>query len=124
MDVNTLASKRSELLGNADILRMHRVIQNYSTCVCLRIPVANTQKRKNASVDLWPALDFTGDHQVNMYKNQLYYNGNGFNKVGERISSGCIMSHTHTPSFRSHDTSSVTSIVFTQHSAHQSFHGA
>ena len=58
VDVNTLASKRSELLGNADILRMRRVIHNNSTCVCLRIPVAAiTQKRKNASVDLWPALD-------------------------------------------------------------------
>ena len=56
VDVNTLASKRSELLGNADILRMRRVIHNNSTCVCLRIPVAAiTQKRKNASVDLWPA---------------------------------------------------------------------
>ena len=57
VDVNTLASKHSELIGNADILRMRRVIHNNSTCVCLRIPVAAiTQKRKNASVDLWPAL--------------------------------------------------------------------
>ena len=57
VDVNTLASKRSELLGNADIFRMRRVIHKTSTCVCLRIPVAAiTQKRKNASVDLWPAL--------------------------------------------------------------------
>ena len=40
MDVNTLASKRSELLGTADILRMRRVIHNNSTCVCLHIPVA------------------------------------------------------------------------------------
>ena len=56
VDVNTLASKRSEMLGNADILRMRRVIHNDSTCVCLRIPVAAiTQKRKDASVDLWPA---------------------------------------------------------------------
>ena len=52
VDVNTLASKRSELLGNADILRMGRVIHNNSTCVCLRISVAAiTQQRKNASVD-------------------------------------------------------------------------
>ena len=58
VDVNTLASKCSELIGNADILRMRRVIHNNSTCVCLRIPVAAiTQKRKNASVDLWPALN-------------------------------------------------------------------
>ena len=56
VDVNTLASKRSELIGNADILRMRRVIHNDSTYVCLRIPVAAiTQKRNNASVDLWPA---------------------------------------------------------------------
>ena len=61
VDVNTLASKRSEMLRNADILRMHRVIHNDSTCVCLRIPVAAiTQKRKDASVDLWPALGVTG----------------------------------------------------------------
>ena len=51
VDVNTLASKRSELLGNADILRMRRVIHNDSTCVCLRIPVAAiTQKRKRRPV--------------------------------------------------------------------------
>ena len=57
MDVNTLASKRSELIGNAEIVRMHRVIHNNSTCVCMRLPVAAiTQKRKNASFDLWPAL--------------------------------------------------------------------
>ena len=64
MDVNTLASKRSELLGNADILRMRRVIHNDSTCVCLRIPVAAiTQKRKDASVDLWPALGIAYDNE-------------------------------------------------------------
>ena len=57
VDVNTLASKRSELLGNADILRMRRVIHNNLTCVCLRIPVAAiTQTRKNASVNLWPDM--------------------------------------------------------------------
>ena len=47
IDVTTLASKRSELIGNTDILRMRHVIQNNSTCVCLRLPVAAiTQKRK------------------------------------------------------------------------------
>ena len=57
IDVNTLASKRSEFIGNAEILRMRRVIHDKSTCVCLRIPVAAiTQKRRDASVDLWPAL--------------------------------------------------------------------
>ena len=56
MDVNTLASKRSELIGNAEIVRMCRIIHNNSTCVCLHLPVAAiTQKRKNASFDLWPA---------------------------------------------------------------------
>ena len=56
MDVTTLASKRSELIGNAEIVRMRCVIHNNSTCVCLRLPVAAiTQKRKDASFDLWPA---------------------------------------------------------------------
>ena len=61
MEVNTLASKRSELIGNAKIVRKRRVIHKNSTCVCLRLPVAAiTQKRKNASFDLWPALDREG----------------------------------------------------------------
>ena len=60
MDVNTLASKRSELIGNTEIVRMRRVIHNKSICVCLRLPVAAiTQKRKNGSFDLWPALDIS-----------------------------------------------------------------
>ena len=47
MDVNTLASKCSELIGNAEIVRIRRVVHNHSTCVCLRLPVAAiTQKRK------------------------------------------------------------------------------
>ena len=47
MDVNTLASKRSELIGNAEIVRMRSAIHNNSTRVCLRLPVAAiTQKRK------------------------------------------------------------------------------
>ena len=57
VDVNTLASKRSELIGNAAIVRKRRVIHNKSTCVCLRLPIAAiTQKRTDASFDLWPAL--------------------------------------------------------------------
>ena len=57
VEVNTLASKRSELNGNAAIVRKHRVIHKKSTCVCLRLPVAAiTQKRRYASFDLWPAL--------------------------------------------------------------------
>ena len=47
MAVNTPASKRSELIGNAEIVRMRCVIHNNSTCVCLRLPVAAiTQKLK------------------------------------------------------------------------------
>ena len=56
IDVNTLASKRSELIGNAEIARMRRVIHNNSTCVCLHLPVAAiTQKRKLRPVA--PATD-------------------------------------------------------------------
>ena len=55
MDVNTLASKRSELIRYAEIVRMRCVIHNNSTCVCLRLPVAAiTQKRK-----LRPVAGFT-----------------------------------------------------------------
>ena len=62
MDVNTLASKRSELIGNAAIVRKRRVIHNKSTCVCLCLPVAViTQTRRNASFDLWPALNVVND---------------------------------------------------------------
>ena len=51
VDVNTLASKRSELIGNAEIVRKRLVIHDKSTCVCLRLPVscrdyAETQGRK------------------------------------------------------------------------------
>ena len=49
VEVNTLASMRSELIGNAAIVRKRRVSQK-STCVCLRLPVAaiyaDTQERK------------------------------------------------------------------------------
>ena len=56
--VNRLASKRSELIGNAAIVRKRRVIHKQWTCVCLRLPLAAiTRKRWNASVDLWPALE-------------------------------------------------------------------
>ena len=57
MDVNTLASKRPELIGNTAIVRIPRVIHNKSTCVCLRLSVAAfTRKRKDARFDLWPDL--------------------------------------------------------------------
>ena len=58
MDVKTLASKHSELIGNAAIVWKRSIIHKKSTCVCLRLPVAaiyaETQERK---VDLWPALE-------------------------------------------------------------------
>ena len=55
MDVDTLASKRSELIGNVEIVRMRRVIHNNSTCVCSRCrDYAETQERK-----LRPMAGFT-----------------------------------------------------------------
>ena len=58
MDVNTPASKRSQLIGNTAIVRKRCVIHKKSTCVCLRLSVAAfTRKRRDASFDLWPALD-------------------------------------------------------------------
>ena len=57
MDVNTLASKRSQLIGNTAIVRKRCVIHKKSTCVCLRLSVvAFTRKRRDARFDLWPAL--------------------------------------------------------------------
>ena len=52
MDVNTLASKCAELIGNAPIVRKPSVIHRKSTCVCLRLPVAAIYVEKQ--VDLWP----------------------------------------------------------------------
>ena len=57
MDVNTLASKRSQLIGNTAIVRKRCVIHKKSTCVCLRLSVAAfTWKRRDGRFDLWPAL--------------------------------------------------------------------
>ena len=57
MDVNTPASKRSQLIGNTAIVRKRCVIYKKSTCVCLRLSVAAfTRKRRDARFDLWPAL--------------------------------------------------------------------
>ena len=56
VDVNTLASKRSQLIGNTAIVRKRCVIHKKSTCVCLRFSVAVfTRKRRDARFDLWPA---------------------------------------------------------------------
>ena len=56
MDVNTLASKRSQLIGNTAIVRKRCVIHKKSTCVCLRLSVATfARKRRDAWFDLWPA---------------------------------------------------------------------
>ena len=63
VDVPTLASKRSESIRNAAIVRKRHVIHKQSTCVCvcLRLPFAarnaGTQERK---VDLWPPLIVAG----------------------------------------------------------------
>ena len=54
--VNTLAYKRSQLIGNTAIVRKRCVIHKKSTCVCLRLSVAAfTRKRRDARFDLWPA---------------------------------------------------------------------
>ena len=53
MDVNTPASKHSQLIGNTAIVRKCGVILKKSTCVCLRLSVAAfTQKRRDARFDL------------------------------------------------------------------------
>ena len=56
MDVNTLASKRSELIRiRSDCSKAPRNPQK-STCVCLRLSVAVfTRKCRDARFDLWPA---------------------------------------------------------------------
>ena len=57
MDLNTPASKRSQLIRNTAIVRKRCVIHKKSTCVCLRLSVAAfTRKRRDARFDLWPAL--------------------------------------------------------------------
>ena len=46
-------------LGNTAIVRKRCVIHTNSTCVCWRLSVATfTQKRKDASFDLWPPLGY------------------------------------------------------------------
>ena len=58
MEVNTPASKRSQLTGNTAIVRKRRVIHKKSTSVGLLLSVAAfTRKRRHARFDLWPALD-------------------------------------------------------------------
>ena len=65
------ASKNAELRGSTAIVQMRRVIHNNSTCVCLRLPVAAiTQERRDASVDLWPALDATGNREEQLNRLQ------------------------------------------------------
>ena len=66
VDVNTLASKRSELIGKrSDCSKAPRNPQK-STCVCLRISVAAfTRKRRDAWLDLWPALQSQHLMQIN-----------------------------------------------------------
>ena len=53
MNVNTLASKRSELIGNSAIVRKRWVIHKTSTCVCWRLSVAAfTRKSRDARFDI------------------------------------------------------------------------
>ena len=60
MDVNTLASKRSELIGNAAIVRKCRVIHKKSTCVCLWQVVSSScsDLRGNAGTQGRPVAGF------------------------------------------------------------------
>ena len=58
VDVNKLVSKRSELIGNAEIVRKRLKIHDKSTCVCLRLPVscrdyAETQGSKLRPIGLY-----------------------------------------------------------------------
>ena len=73
---NTLASKSSELIRNAAIVRKRRVIHKTLTCVCLRLAVAAiTRKRRNASVDLWPACGFLSIMYAELVKSWwLFFN--------------------------------------------------
>ena len=58
MDVKTLASKRSQLIGNTAIIRKRCVIHKKLTCVCWRLSVAAfRRKRRDARFDLWSALE-------------------------------------------------------------------
>ena len=60
MEVNTLASKRAEMIGNAASCSpaQRSLIHKNATCACLRLPVAascsDSQERKG---DLWPETD-------------------------------------------------------------------
>ena len=57
VEVNTLASKCSGLIGNAATVRKRRIINKKSTGVCLRLPVAAIYAEAlERKVDLWPAL--------------------------------------------------------------------
>ena len=75
VEVNTLVSKRSELIGNAAIVRKRCEFHKKSTCVCLRHPVAaNYAEAQERKFDLWPALENFVD--FTLYKtNSLLLNG-------------------------------------------------
>ena len=61
VEVNTLASKRSELIGNAAIVLKCSVIHIYSICVCLRFQVAaRSAEMQERKVDLWLSKPVVG----------------------------------------------------------------
>ena len=64
MDVNTMASKRSELIRNTAIVRIRRVIYKHrpvSGCVCLRLSVAAPVYAETQGRKVRPMAGFTGD---------------------------------------------------------------
>ena len=53
VELNTVATKRAELIGNIAIVQKCSVIHKKATCVCLRLPVAASCAERRG--DLWPA---------------------------------------------------------------------
>ena len=88
MDVNTLASKRSQLIGSTAIVRKRCVIHKKSTCVCLRLSVAAfTRKRRDARFELRGRLNckylghcindkLIDDDDMARQRKQIYAQGN------------------------------------------------
>ena len=87
--MNTLASKRSQLIGNTAIVRKRCVIHRKSTCVCLRLSVAAfTRKRRDARFDLWPALNDTKIVKIGSLLAEIgaeSIQGDGLPKGGSRV---------------------------------------
>ena len=85
-EINMLASKRSELIGNAAIVRKRSVIHKKSTCVCLRLPVA----AKNAETQGRPVAGFRDDLNdarkviVPKFTGTLFHNFHKYHKEMDR----------------------------------------